>query len=80
MGSLDQSSDEVLVRTLFEKGPLKSKTLADDLDLDQLEEQDVEDWAQDAAARGIIEPSEAIPGAWQVTDAGRRLIGNEPGR
>jgi hypothetical protein len=29
---------------------------------------------------GLLEPSKVRPQAWQITDAGRRAIDDEPGR
>jgi hypothetical protein len=40
----------------------------------------VEGWAQQALAEGLIEPSAAVPAAWQITDAGREVIGYPAGR
>jgi hypothetical protein len=51
-------------------------------DVDQIDRRAVAEWAADAIARDLIEPT---PGSdavrrWNITDAGRRAIGNEPGR
>lgn len=76
-------TEVALLTKLFEDGAVTERQIEVAVgDEDQIEEQAVAAWAEDAAARGLIEPTAGSTGTrrWNITDAGRRLIGNNPGR
>jgi hypothetical protein len=71
----------LLLRRIFELGPLRAEGIAREAgDIDQFGTDDARGWAEQQVENGLLEPSEADPHAWQITDAGRRRIGDDPGR
>jgi predicted transcriptional regulator len=68
----------MLLGRLFENGPMNERQLeAAAGDVDQLNAQAITEWAADAAERGLIEQTGGT--YWNITDAGRRRIGDDPG-
>lgn len=73
--------DETLLRYIFENGPQSARGLEVAAgDVDQFDTQAAEQWARDREADGLVEPSAVRPSHWQITDAGRRRIGDDPAR
>lgn len=80
---LGGATEQLLLTNLFEDGPKTEQQLeAAAGDVDQIDEQAVAEWCESAAERGLIEATEGSTAVrrWNITDAGRRAIGDDPGR
>lgn len=78
MPQLDSIKQRVL-EIVYERGPLNDGAIAPEI-VDQWAASDVAPHTAELAADGLIEESEFAPGRWQITDAGRRTLGHDPGR
>lgn len=63
---------------LREKGPLSDETLAGLVIGDQGQATEVAPLTNELEVNGLIKPSEFAQGRWQITDAGRRIRGDNP--
>jgi hypothetical protein len=80
---LGGGTERLLLMKLLEVGPMAERQFEVAVgDVDQIDEKAIAEWSQSAAERGLIEPTAGSPAVrrWQITDAGRRLIGDNPGR
>jgi hypothetical protein len=69
----------MLLQHLFENSASNNRQLEVVAgDLDQINEQTIAEWTADAEQRGLIERTGGA--YWNITDTGRRRIGNDPGR
>lgn len=80
---LDAATEQQLLKKLFEDGAMTERQLEVTAgDVDQIDRHVIAEWCAKAAERGLIETT--LGGGpvrrWNITDAGRRVIGNEPGR
>lgn len=83
MTDIGLEEETALLEYLFEHGASTERTLEQALgDVRHIVEGDIADWAVDAEDRGLIEQVQGSTAVrrWQITDDGRRVIGNEPGR
>ena len=69
-----ESVQERIVELIAESGPVGDAWLGPQI-VDSWEASDVAPHTQALKDAGLIEESEAAPGRWQVTDAGRQLVG-----
>jgi len=65
--------------TLYRIGSAGDQEIANAL-ADNVPVEDVAEATTALAAEGLIEESAAAPRRWQITDAGRRHLGHDPGR
>ena len=80
---MDPATEVLLLTKLFEDGAMTERQLEVAAgDVDQIDAEAIAEWAESVAERGLIELMEGSPVVrrWKITDAGRRHIGNEPGR
>ncbi len=80
--AIEEGTERTILRKLHEEGPKTEKQIAHALGVDQIDEEDIAARASDAASHGVIEPvegSEAVR-RWQISDKGRQLLGDMPGR
>ncbi len=80
---LGGATEQLLLTKLFEDGAMTERQLEVAAgDVDQIDEQTIAEWCESAAERGLIEATVGSTSVrrWNITDAGRRAIGNEPGR
>ena len=74
-----------LLRHIAELGPLSVPAIVlqagdlDEFDMDRFGIDEADLWAQARELEGLLEPSPADPAAWQITEAGRRLLEAPPG-
>jgi hypothetical protein len=77
----DAGTEQFLLTKLFEDGAMTEQQLsaaveAAGISIDRPPDY-IADWCQSAAEHGLIEP---IANRWSIADAGRKRIGNNPGR
>jgi hypothetical protein len=65
---------------LRERGPMSDDSLATEVVGDQGSANEVSPITQKLLADGLIAPSQFAKDRWEITDAGRRARGDEPGR
>ncbi|HLW93973.1 MAG TPA: hypothetical protein VKS25_01210 [Solirubrobacteraceae bacterium] len=86
MSSFDPALSAFLLRRISELGPMRTTAIAFQAgDIERFEHverfnlDDAERWAQESAADGLLAPSEEDTEAWQITDAGLRVVAEPPG-
>jgi hypothetical protein len=72
--------EEYILDLLYERGPMSDEDLAVEVIGDQATAADIEHLTTELYEDTLIARSEAASGRWQITDAGRRRRGHEPGR
>jgi hypothetical protein len=72
-------TEAMLLTRMFEHGPMNERQLEVAAgDVDQINAQAIAEWTADAEEHGLIERTAGL--FWNITDAGRRRIGNDPAR
>jgi repressor of nif and glnA expression len=61
--------DNPIISVLARQAPLKAESIATELG-EQVEEHSVEEKLLDMQERELVEPAEAMPNAWQLTNRG----------
>jgi DNA-binding MarR family transcriptional regulator len=81
---MEAHNEDNVLRYLLEHGPSTAKTLEQEAlgDVDQIDEAAVAAGCKHLVELGQVEPVEGSSTVrrWQITDAGRRRIGDDPGR
>jgi len=84
MSSFDPALSAFLLRRISELGPMRTTAIAfqagdiERFEVDRFNLDDAERWVQESAADGLLAPSEEDAEAWQITDAGLRVVAEPP--
>ncbi|HEY5343175.1 MAG TPA: hypothetical protein VIJ66_05895 [Solirubrobacteraceae bacterium] len=84
MSSFDPALSAFLLRRISELGPMRTAAIAfqagdiERFEVDRFNLDDAERWVQESAADGLLAPSEEDAEAWQITDAGLRVVAEPP--
>jgi hypothetical protein len=85
MSSFNPAFSAFLLRRISELGPMRTTAIAFQAgDLERFEDverfnlEDADRWARESAAEGLLEPGEEDAEAWQITDAGLRIVAEPP--
>lgn len=66
-------TEVMLLRHLFENGASSARQLEAFANVDQIDTQAMTEWATDAEKRGLVERTGGS--YWNITDAGRKMVG-----
>ena len=69
-----------ILELLHERGPISDEDLSTEVVGHQGSAEDVAPMTAELSDDGLIEPSTFAPRRWQITDKGRRFLGDDPGR